>query len=153
MAQLAKHTHTYTIRNKHSASPPPLDCRQEERILRRQIDSSQPQRGYVTHLTINYLAHLEGGGWMLKNSQRERIEIQTGMNEIIIDLPCGHRGCMSGRGATVLLSAAFSVEIKREKCLRVGNQERKWIQASHELTPILRIHILHPGHQRTSHTS
>lgn len=52
---------------------------------------------------------------MLKNSRRERTEIQTAINEIIDDLPCGHRGCTSGRVETVLLSAAFSVEIKREK--------------------------------------
>lgn len=55
---------------------------------------------------------------MLKNSQRERTETQTGINEIIDDSPCGHKGCMSGRVETVLSSAAFSVEIRREKHAR-----------------------------------
>lgn len=52
---------------------------------------------------------------MLKNSGRERKERQTGINERMDDLPCGRRGCTSGRVETVLSSAAFSVEMKREK--------------------------------------
>lgn len=52
---------------------------------------------------------------MLKNSRRERNERQTGINERMDDLPCGRRGCTSGRVETILSSAVFSVEMKREK--------------------------------------
>lgn len=52
---------------------------------------------------------------MLKNSRRERNERLTGINERMDDLPCGRRGCTSGRVETVLSSAVFSVEMKREK--------------------------------------
>lgn len=52
---------------------------------------------------------------MLKNSRRERSERQTGTNERRGDLPCGRRGCTSGRVGKVPSSAAFSVEMKREK--------------------------------------
>lgn len=67
---------------------------------------------------------------MLKNSRRERNERQTGINERMDDLPCGRRGCTSGRVETVLSSAAFSVEMKREKDAKrqksAGETDSSW---------------------------
>lgn len=53
---------------------------------------------------------------MLKDSERERkMTDKTGINERMDDLPCGRRGCTSGRVETVLSSAASSVEMKGGK--------------------------------------